>query len=92
MARDYLAIPGSSVASERVFSSMRHIGTDFRNRIKPRLFESLQILKAGYKAGLISAAKEAADSDSCPVFTVDDLRKLFAESSGEVFELESDNE
>jgi hAT family C-terminal dimerisation region len=29
MARDFLAIPGSSTASEHQFSSARHIGTDF---------------------------------------------------------------
>jgi hypothetical protein len=29
MARDFLAIPGSSTAAEHQFSSARHIGTDF---------------------------------------------------------------
>jgi hypothetical protein len=37
---------------------MRHIGTDFRNALSPRMFESLQILKDGYKHGIISASAE----------------------------------
>lgn len=58
LARDYLSIPGSAVASERSFSSSRHIGTDFRNSLGTDTFEAVQIVKAGYKAGLISAADE----------------------------------
>lgn len=58
MARDFLAIPGSSTASERQFSSARHIGTDFRNRLSPTMFEAVQMLKGGYKAGMISAHLE----------------------------------
>ena len=71
---------------------MRHIGSDFRNSIKPRMFESLQILKAGYKAGVISAAQEVTDSISRPVFTVEDLHKLFAEIPEEIIEVDSDEE
>ena len=44
--------------SERSFSSMRHIGTDFCNALSPRMFESLQILKDGYKHEIISASGE----------------------------------
>ena len=58
MARDFLAIPGSSTASERQFSSARHIGTDFRNRLSPTMFEAMQMLKGGYKAGIISTHLE----------------------------------
>jgi len=61
MARDYLAIPGSSVPSERAFSSGRHIGTEFRNSLSTDTFEALQILKSGYKQGIISAAIEIAE-------------------------------
>jgi hAT family C-terminal dimerisation region len=58
MARDFLAIPSSSTASERQFSSAQHIGTDFRNRLSPTMFEAMQMLKGGYKAGIISAHLE----------------------------------
>jgi hypothetical protein len=58
IACDYLAIPGLSVPSERSFSSMRHIGTDFRNCLSPSMFKAVQILKSGYKAGTISAMGE----------------------------------
>ena len=61
ITRDYLAIPGSSVPSERSFSSMRHIGTDFCNRLSPRMLMATQILKGGYKMGIISASGEARD-------------------------------
>ncbi|KIJ25800.1 hypothetical protein M422DRAFT_88439, partial [Sphaerobolus stellatus SS14] len=53
MARDYLAIQGSAVASERTFSSAGITGTDRRNRLLPETFEALQILKSGYKNGFI---------------------------------------
>lgn len=59
MARDYLAICGSSTPSERQFSSARHIGTDHRNRLTPTMFEAIQLLKGGYKAGITSAHLEA---------------------------------
>jgi hypothetical protein len=60
MARDFLAIPGSSTASERQFSSARHIGTDFRNRLSPIMFKAVQTLKGGYKSSIISAHLEVS--------------------------------
>lgn len=78
MARDYLAIPGSSVPSERVFSSARHIGTDFRNKLSPKMFSALQILKSGYASGIISASVEAESfspidiDEHLPVSSVED--------------------
>ncbi|KIJ37042.1 hypothetical protein M422DRAFT_178454, partial [Sphaerobolus stellatus SS14] len=62
MARDYLAIQGSAVASERTFSSAGITGTDQRNRLLPETFEALQILKSGYKNGFISAETDTANS------------------------------
>lgn len=59
MARDYLAIQGSSVPSERAFSSGGLTGTSLRNRLTPAIFEALQILKSAYKNNHISAAQEA---------------------------------
>ena len=61
MARDYLAIQGSSVASERAFSSGARTGTTLRNRLSPETFEALQIVKDGYKTGLISASEQAEE-------------------------------
>ena len=47
MAMDYLPIQASAVPSERVFSSSAQTDTARRNRIKPILMESLQMLKFG---------------------------------------------
>lgn len=60
MAKDYLAIQGSSVASERAFSSAAFTTTAHRNCLLPETVEALQILKAGYRSGHISAAGQAA--------------------------------
>ncbi|KAG6819653.1 hypothetical protein H0H93_009827 [Arthromyces matolae] len=55
MARDYLAIQGSSVPSERAFSSGALTDTLQRNQLAPETFEALQILKNGYNHGVITA-------------------------------------
>ncbi|EGN97683.1 hypothetical protein SERLA73DRAFT_56684, partial [Serpula lacrymans var. lacrymans S7.3] len=44
IARDYLAIQGSSVAAERAFSSGGRASTVLRNKYLPETFEALQIL------------------------------------------------
>jgi hypothetical protein len=59
MAKDYLAIQGSSVPSERAFSSAGLDKTLLRNRMKADLFEALQILRSAYKAGILSAQHES---------------------------------
>jgi len=59
MARDYLAIQGSSVPSERAFSSGGITGTKLRNWLNPETFEALQILKAAYRNGVLSSGDEA---------------------------------
>jgi hypothetical protein len=59
MARDYLAIQGSSVPSERAFSGGGLTGTKLRNKLKPETFEGLQILKAGYRNGVLISTDEA---------------------------------
>ena len=56
LARDYLAIQGSSVASERALPSGGRTGTTLRNRLKPETFEALQTLKDAYRTGLVSAS------------------------------------
>ena len=59
MARDHLAIQGSSVPSEQAFSSGGLTGTSLHNHLNPTIFEALQILKSTYRNGHISAAQEA---------------------------------
>jgi hypothetical protein len=60
IARDYLAIPGSSVSAERAFSSMHHIGTDFRNSLSPQMFMATQLLKGAYKVGSVVPVESLA--------------------------------
>ena len=60
MALDYLAIQGSYVASERAFSSGRCTGTKLRNRLKPDTFQAVQLLKDGYRTGVIAAVEQAS--------------------------------
>lgn len=45
MARDYLAIQGSSVPSERIFSSSKHTDSYLRNSLAPETMGALQIAK-----------------------------------------------
>lgn len=50
-ALDYLAIQGSAVPCERVFSSAKETTTPRRNRIHADLMEMLQMLKFTLKGG-----------------------------------------
>jgi hypothetical protein len=59
MARDYLAIQGPAVRSERVFSSGGLTATARRNRLSGDIFVALQILKSGYRNGHIRASEQA---------------------------------
>lgn len=56
-AKDYLAIPGSSSASERLFSAERRIVTDHRTLLKTKSIENLQMLRSAYSVGDLSVAK-----------------------------------
>ena len=58
IARDYLAIQGSAVASEQAFSSGGRTGTKLRNRLTAETFEALQILKDAYRTGMIKTDEE----------------------------------
>lgn len=62
MARDYLAIQGSAVASGHAFSSSKITGTARRSRLNAQTFEVLQLLKDGYRTGAISASEQAKRS------------------------------
>lgn len=60
MARDYLAIQGSSVPSERAFSRSGHTDLKERNQLGDDMMEGLQLLKDGYMTGFLDANTEAA--------------------------------
>ena len=60
MAWDYLAIQGSSVPSERAFSSGGITDTLSRNQLDPETFEAIQTLKSAYKNKHIDSLVEAA--------------------------------
>ena len=60
ITRDYLAIQGSSVSSERAFSGGGLTDTKARNQLSPETFQALQILKSCYKDGLIKVEEEVA--------------------------------
>lgn len=67
-----LAIQGSATPSEHAFSSGGTTGTAKRNRLKPEVFEALQLLKGGYRNGHIAADKDAnehlhSSDDDVPV-------------------------
>jgi hypothetical protein len=70
IARDYLAIQGSAIASERAFSNGSLTGTPPRNRLAPDMFEALQLLKSAYRNGHVSAAEDAT---KCVVAALDAL-------------------
>jgi hypothetical protein len=59
IAKDYLAIQGSAVASECSFSSGGITGTAQRNCLLPKTFEALQLLKSAYHQGHISTTTQA---------------------------------
>jgi hypothetical protein len=50
MARDYLAIPGTSASSERLFSSGKLMITDTRSRLSASTIQACQCLKSWYKS------------------------------------------
>jgi hypothetical protein len=56
---NYLAIQGSSVAPNQLFSGAGITGTDCHNSLTPTTFEALQVLKSAYKNGILSALDEA---------------------------------
>jgi len=59
LTRDYLAIQGSSIASEWAFSSGGLTDTLQHNHMEPFLFGWVQILKHAYKTCLLDASIEA---------------------------------
>jgi len=52
MARDYLAIPATSVSVEHVFSKSRHICTDLRSSLKESTIKMALLTKVWIRSGL----------------------------------------
>ncbi|KIL55311.1 hypothetical protein M378DRAFT_91070, partial [Amanita muscaria Koide BX008] len=52
MARDYLAIPATSVAIERVFSKSRHICGNLRSSLKENTIRMALLTKVWIRGGL----------------------------------------
>ena len=46
MARDYLAVPGTSTPSERAFSGGRQLITDFRSRLNGETITACMLFKS----------------------------------------------
>jgi len=61
MAQDYLAIQGSSMPSEHVFSNASLTDTQQCNWLTPDVFKALQALKSAYCHGHMSAPAEAEE-------------------------------
>ena len=55
-----MAIQGSSVASERAFSSAGMTDDLRRNRLEAEAFGKLQILKYAYRSNFLNGSEEAA--------------------------------
>jgi hAT family C-terminal dimerisation region len=73
MARDYLAIQGSSVASERAFSSAAISDDLQRNKTETKAFGNLhcRYLKFAYKTNFLNASDEAAAHEPFHVLKLD---------------------
>lgn len=52
MAKDFLAIPATSVSVERPFSKSRHICTDLRSSLKEQTIKEALLSKVWIKSGL----------------------------------------
>ena len=52
MARDFLAIPGTSVAVERLFSKSRHLCGELRSSLKAHTITEAMLSKCWIKDGI----------------------------------------
>jgi len=73
IARDYLAIQGSSTPSERAFSSGGITGTSRRNSLSTDVFEALQILKSAYRNQHIAAVHQAVGHVDALIAALDEV-------------------
>jgi hypothetical protein len=73
IARDYLAIQGSSTPSERAFSSGGITGTSRRNSLSTDIFKALQILKSAYRNQHIAAVHQAVGHVDALIAALDEV-------------------
>jgi len=73
IARDYLAIQGSSTPSERAFSNGRITATARRNSLSADIFEALQILKSAYRNQHVAAVYQAAEHVDALIAALDEV-------------------
>jgi hAT family C-terminal dimerisation region len=71
-----LAVPATSVPSERVFSSSGRTDTAARNRLSPLLMEALQILKFNGRNNVLDFRSAISDN-------IDDLQEVIPEEQAE---------
>jgi hypothetical protein len=60
MARDYLAIPATSVSVERTFSKSRHICSDLRSSLKAETISEALLTKVWIRCGLFDVTEPPA--------------------------------
>ncbi|KDQ63990.1 hypothetical protein JAAARDRAFT_117154, partial [Jaapia argillacea MUCL 33604] len=53
MAQDFLAIPGTSVSIEQLFSKSQHLCTDLQSSLKAYTITEAMLTKMWIKAGLL---------------------------------------
>jgi hypothetical protein len=83
MARDYLAIEGSSTSAERAFSSGSLTGTKLSNFLSAETFEALQLLKSACRNGHISASPLAAKHIDALIAELDEKFEYDAQADAE---------
>ena len=59
MARDYLAIPGSSCLAERAFSLSGHTDDPQRRQMTAERFGTIQRLRGAYRNGRLEPFRDA---------------------------------
>jgi len=69
-----LAVPATSVPSERVFSSSGRTDTPARNRLSPMVMEALQVLKFNYRNSILDFRSAIVDDAvDLAAVTVDEI-------------------
>jgi hAT family C-terminal dimerisation region len=68
-----LAVPATSVPSERVFSSSAQTDTPRRNRLSPAMMEALQVLKFNHRNGVSFTSGFVDDPEELEMVTFDEM-------------------